>query len=123
MKPNENWIDNWRLGLAPAYEGRLGRGLIELFSEFWLAEGLDAKSKSTRQRYSNGLGALGGYLVKEALDEEGREPDHWTLLAEHLDGREAPLIFVDEPVWQAELDTVCRKLYKYLVREGLIERS
>ncbi|MBC2712027.1 MAG: hypothetical protein HGJ94_13900 [Desulfosarcina sp.] len=57
---------------------------------------------------------FGGYLVEQAISEEYRSMPIRELLFTHIDENEGPLIHQDNGTWQAEIDMVCRKLYKYL---------
>ncbi|MDP2856806.1 MAG: hypothetical protein Q8P50_02385 [Bacillota bacterium] len=75
---------------------------------------MSEKSVTTQRRYSGGLHALGGYLVEKAVSEEDLGLTTEELLREHLGPDEAPLIYQDDETWQGELDTVGRKLHRYL---------
>ena len=79
---------------------------------------LDGKAKTTRNRYSNALHALGGFLVEKAISEDGLPMTTNELLAEHIDSAGGPLIHHDEEEWQNEIDMVCRKLSKHLKAKG-----
>jgi hypothetical protein len=115
MKPREEWTEDWRANVDPAREGKLGRDLLTVFREFWESENLSAASKSTRNRYSGSLYALGGYLVARGIEvDHGLKSAH-ELLIEAIDLDEGPLIHFDNEAWQAELDTTCRRLYRYLM--------
>ena len=113
MKPTEAWTDDWRIGLSPAKEGEIGRELIAIFQRFWETAALDNKSKSTRQRYSGALHALGGWAVEKAVQDNASTDGH-QLLLEATSGGDGPLIYLGREEWQKELDSVCRKLYKFL---------
>ncbi|MDZ7753800.1 MAG: hypothetical protein U5S82_19685 [Gammaproteobacteria bacterium] len=114
MKPNKNWIEDWRYGVDPRLERRVSEDLLEIYKDFWVWADLDAKSKTTQQRYSAALHALGGYIVEKA-GNQGRVPDtSQEFLREHIDFGDGPLIHHDNEAWQSELDAVCRKLYKYI---------
>lgn len=115
MEPGEDWIEHWRAGADPERERKLGRDLLKVFREFWEGEALSEASKSTRNRYSGSLHALGGYLVARGIEEAHVESDAHGLLLEAIDLDEGPLIHYDNEVWQAELDTTCRRLYRYLM--------
>jgi hypothetical protein len=114
MKPKNTWIDDWRYGVNPSLEKQTSEELIKLFLDFWLWANLDAKSKSTMQRYSAALHSLGGYLVEEAGNGRRGDEEIRSFLECHIDSGDGPLIHHDNENWQDELDTVCRKLYKYL---------
>ena len=116
MKPTEAWTDDWRIGISPAKEGEIGRKLIGIFNDFWEWAELDKKSKSTRQRYSSALHALGGWAVEKIVEDSASIDEH-QLLLEATSGGDGPLIYLDREEWQKELDTVCRKLYKFLASE------
>lgn len=114
MKPDNTWIEEWRLDEDPAKEDRIARELLAVFVKFWEAEGLDEKSKSTKRRYSAALHSLGGYLVEKAvLYEEDMQKTTKELLDEYVGPYEGPLICQDNEIWQNEIDTACRKLYKF----------
>jgi len=115
MKPKDNWITDWSYGLKPNLEKKTAEELIEIFQEFWLWANIESKSKSTRQRYSSALHALGGYLVEETGNGHRGSKTIQDFLKDYIDLGEGPLIHINNEAWQNELDTVCRKLYKYLV--------
>jgi len=112
--PNEKWIGDWRAGVDPNRELELSSDLLQVFLDFWAAENLTSASKSTRSRYLGSLHALGGYLVARGIEEEHLHKDAHELLMETIDLEEGPLIHYDHERWQAELDTTCRRLYRYL---------
>lgn len=114
MKPSEKWIKDWRCDASSKLEKEVSEELVEIFKGFWVWADLDAKSKSTKQRYSAGLHALGGFLI-EQLESEVNDPGSaHEFLARHIDAGEGPLIHHDNQEWQNEIDIACRKLYKYL---------
>ncbi len=108
MKPNKQWINDWHIGNSPSREKTVSRELLDFFTKFWDEVGLKNKSKTTRNRYSNALHALGGYLLEKAVSEE---EDKTTLewIAEYAGPDEGPLIFQDHEGWQEEVDLVCRQ--------------
>ncbi len=120
-KPDNTWIDDWEIGEESERERAVSLELVQCFNEFWDAQGLDGKAKTTRNRYSGALHALGGYLVEEAISEDGLRMTTYELLAEHIDAEGGPLIHLHEQSWQEEIDMVCRKLYKHLKAQGRIE--
>jgi hypothetical protein len=117
VQPRSEWIDDWRIGLAPSRERRVSRELLNVFSAFWKSERMDEKSATTKSRYSAGLHALGGYIVAQAASPEERDTALGELLARAIEHGEGPLIYHDNEAWQRELDTVCRKVHKYLTRQ------
>jgi len=88
--------------------------LLDCFIHFWIMEKLDKKSKTTRNRYSNSLHALGGYLVERAISTEDSDKTANELLYEYISPDDGPLIYHDNEDWQDELDMVCRKIYKHI---------
>ena len=117
MKPATEWIADWRNGVKPDQERKTSEELLLIFQEFWNWAGLDKKSKSTKQRYSVALHALGGYLVEEVGNGHRGNKSIQRFLTYYIDSGEGPLIHYDNETWQNELDTVCRKLYKYLAAQ------
>jgi len=114
MKPNPHWLSDWKNDIDPEREAEIGKELLRIFSTFWLAQDLENKSKTTRNRYANAMHALGGFLVEEAVSDQGIEMSVTGLLFEHIDETGGPLIHADEEAWQEELDMVCRKVFKFL---------
>jgi hypothetical protein len=114
MKPNNEWIKDWRCGINPEREERLSNVFLKVFADFWVKSDLENKSKSTKNRYSSALHALGGYLVERGVFEENEMSSADELLLESISQGEGPLIYYSEEDWQNELDMVSRKLYKYL---------
>lgn len=116
MKPNRKWIDDWRIGVKPSRENQISTDLFNLFLNFWAAEKLDKKSKTTMDRYSTSLHRLGGYLIEKAISDDGFEKTAYELLSEYLSPDEGPLVYSENVNWQDEFDLVCRKIYKYMKR-------
>ncbi|MGH8192384.1 MAG: hypothetical protein ACREP2_13175 [Rhodanobacteraceae bacterium] len=116
--PDSKWAKDWQVGVNPTLEKSISNGLIAVFSRFWDAENLDTKSKSTRQRYSGALHALGGYLVQQAVQDGANDDSVYARLLGSVEGGEGPLIFPDNEGWQRELDAACRKLSRYLKRHA-----
>lgn len=115
MKPTSEWIEDWQIGENPSREREVSDHLLRLFTDFWSFRRLNEKSKTTRNRYSGCLQALGGYLVEQAVfDDDGTEMTTDELLSEHVGPHEGPLIYLDNETWQNEIDMVCRSLYKYM---------
>jgi hypothetical protein len=114
MKPTTEWIKDWHAGLQPRLETQAAGELLDIFQAFWSWSDLDAKSKSTKQRYAGSLHALGGYLVGEVGNGHRGNKSLQEFIMSYIDAEEGPLIYHDNEVWQKELDTVCRKLHKYM---------
>lgn len=115
MKPNRQWIEDWKIDENTSREVRIAEELLQVFSDFWEAYELDRKSKTTRNRYAAALHSLGGYLTENSVTEkEDLDKSSADLLAEYVGPEDGPLIFLDHESWQNEIDMVCRKLYKYL---------
>ncbi len=113
MKPDSKWIKDWRCGIYPEREGQLGNEFLKVFIDFWVKSDLENKSKSTKNRYSAALHAIGGYLVKRGVSEENEKLSAHELLLDSISEDEGPLIYYSDEDWQNELDMVSRKLYKY----------
>lgn len=103
MEPTDSWIKDWRIGVSPAKEGEAGRELLEIFRRFWQWAELDRKSKSTKQRYSGALHALGGWAVEKAIESNQPTDAHQQLLDATAVG-DGPAIYLDREEWQKELD-------------------
>ena len=101
-------------GIMRGQEEKTAEELIEIFKDFWTWANLEAKSKSTKRRYSSSLHALGGYLVEETAKGYRGLKNIREFLKDYIDAGEGPLIYYDNEAWQDELDTVCRRLNKYL---------
>jgi phage repressor protein C with HTH and peptisase S24 domain len=116
MKPDRTWIKDWRIGKSPSAEGVVAQELLDLFSSFWEETGLEAKAITTQRKYSGALHALGGHILEKAVSEQEPAPVR-DLVPEAIESGYGPLIFPENPTWQDELDTVCRKLYRYLAHQ------
>jgi len=114
MKPETKWATDWRYGVEPELEKKTSEELLLVFQDFWNGTCLETKSKSTKQRYAGALHALGGYLVEEAVNGNRGNKLIYDFLKSYIDSGDGPLIYHDNEAWQSELDTVCRKLYKFL---------
>ncbi|MFZ0611244.1 MAG: hypothetical protein WAM73_03310 [Desulfobacterales bacterium] len=119
MQPNERWLSDWHIDSAPSREKKVAGELLEIFISFWEVQGLNEKSKSTKNRYSGSLQALGGYLVEMAVSAKYRSMPARDLILEHISEFDGPLIHYDNEVWQNEIDMVCRKLYKFLRKKDV----
>nr|VFJ70448.1 MAG: hypothetical protein BECKFW1821C_GA0114237_102312 [Candidatus Kentron sp. FW] len=114
MKPNEKWIDDWRIGVKPSAEGELAGELVKFFMDFWDKQKLDEKSKTTRNRYAGSLHALGGRLVEYSIFDDDVDKSLHDLLFESVGPDGGPLVFPNDKSWQDEVDMVCRKIYKHM---------
>jgi len=117
MKPKTKWITDWRFGVEPELEKKTSEELLVIFQDFWNGACLETKSKSTKQRYAGALHALGGYLVEEGVNGIRGDKSIYDFLKGYIDSGDGPLIYYDNEAWQSELDTVCRKLYQFLVAQ------
>lgn len=115
MKPSDAWIDDWLTDADSESAKSLSVRMIALFADFWIWADLDNKGKTTRERYAGGLHVLGGYLLEEVRNGVEVPATAEDFLKGYVDAGDGPLVHPDNEQWQAELDTVCRKLYKYLV--------
>ena len=114
MKPNYKWVEDWRIGEAPSRENDISSEFLSVFIDFWDAQGLGSKSRTTVNRYSGGLHALGGYLVEQAVSDAGSGKTADELLSEYVGPDDGPLICHGNEVWQGQIDMVCRKLYRHM---------
>ncbi len=114
MNPNNKWINDWKIGENPSREKNVSEDLLEIFIDFWKTQGLEEKSKTTRNRYSGALHSIGGYVIEQAISEDGADMTTKELLFEHIGPYEGPLICQDNETWQDEIDMVSRKLHKYM---------
>jgi len=117
MKPTDDWVKDWRYGINLELERKVSEELLDVFTGFWIWADVEAKSKSTKQRYSGALHALGGYLIEEVGNKANTPSTVREFLAQYIDSGEGPLIYQHNEVWQNERDTVCRKLYRYLTNK------
>ena len=102
------------MGLRLSRENQISTDLLEFFLKFWDVEKLDKKSKTTMNRYSTSLHALGGYLVEQAISDDDAEKTAYELLSEYISPDEGPLVYHENENWQNEFDMVCRRIYKYM---------
>ncbi len=113
MKPVLQWTEDWGIGINIPNESEISRHVLDLFVEFLNDEGIEAKSKSTLNRYRAALISLGGYIVEQSISEEGMGKTAKELVLMSIDDEGGPLLFQDEETWQNELDMVCRKFHRY----------
>ncbi|WP_028582844.1 hypothetical protein [Desulfogranum japonicum] len=114
MKPNLDWVNDWKVGNNPKNEEHIGTELFLIFYKFWEELDLDNKSKTTKRRYYNALHCLGGFLVEE-YSSSIDNIETIEMLKYELSEDEGPLIHHDDETWQKEIDLVSRKLYKYII--------
>jgi predicted acyltransferase (DUF342 family) len=114
MKPNLKWIIDWQIGENPTREAEVSSGLMDFFADFWESQGLSHKGKTTINRYASSLYVIGGYLVEQAISDDGRDMTINELLSEYIDSDGGPLIHHDNESWQSEIDMVSRKLFKFI---------
>ena len=117
MKPTIEWTEDWKIGLDVSTESEISIQTLRLFIDFWEAEKITKKSRSTLNRYRAALQSLGGYIVEQSVSEEGAGSTAKELLLGCIDSEGGPFLFQDEELWQNELDMVCRKLYRYYAQE------
>ncbi|TVQ41707.1 MAG: hypothetical protein EA370_01280 [Wenzhouxiangella sp.] len=113
MAPNETWLSDWKIGLSPETEAQASRELLELFRRFWQWAELTHNSRSTQQRYSGALHALGGWTLEQVVQSADQSSIE-SQLRKATSAGDGPLIYQDQPEWQRELDVTCRKLHKFL---------
>jgi hypothetical protein len=123
MKPAPSWIRHWVTGEDPSREKRIAKAILRHFTDFWNAQSLDKKSKTTRNQYSAALQALGHYLVEQAISEDGRGKEAEQLILDHVGPYDGPLIHQDCECWQNEVDAVSRKLYRFMESTASKKRS
>lgn len=113
-------IEDWLLGLEPEKEQALAVALRDIFEAFLADFGIEAKGKTTKNRYLNSLSVLGSYLLEQTFYDNAYSHDisAMELLRDNVDEDGAPLIFFaeDEEESQRKVDAVCRKLAKYLAQ-------
>ena len=114
MEPTTEWVSDWRYGVEQEQEKKTSEELLVIFKEFWIWASINTKSKSTKRRYSGALHALGGYLVEEVGNGHRGNKSILEFTKSYVDSGDGPLIYQNNEAWQNELDTVCRKLHKYL---------
>lgn len=113
MKPNVNWLNDWKVGGNSQREKYLGIELLNIFEKFWKESGLNSKSNTTKRKYSNALQCLGRYLTEKGTFEENKMTA-LELLMNAISEEEGPLIHHDNETWQNEIDLVSRKILKYI---------
>jgi hypothetical protein len=113
-KPDNEWIEEWRIGERPSRENSISKDLLKIFIEFSEALSLGTKSKATQSRYCSAMHALGGWIVEKSLIEDKMTMAAIDLLKEYVSSSEGPLAYRDNEKWQIEFDMVCRKLHKYI---------
>lgn len=116
MKPENSWIEDWKIGENSSRERKLGAELLKVFTTFWIETGLEGRSKTTIRRYTDALQALGGYLVEKGIFDE-IDMSGIELLKDSINQYEGPLVHHHNEQWQDEIDMVSRKLYKFLVKD------
>lgn len=109
-------LKDWMIGRDPVTERELGTNLLAIFTSFWTSEGLTERSESTQRRHSGSLHALGGHLVARGIEADRVGQKALELLTDAVELDEGPFLFHDHELWQADLDSTCRKLRRYLVR-------
>ncbi len=117
MKPILQWTEDWEIGIDISKESEISQQVLDLFVEFWNDEGIEAKSKSTLNRYRAALISLGSYIVEQSISEEGMGKTAKELLLMSIGDEGGPFLFQDEETWQNEFDMVCRKLHKYYIHK------
>ena len=118
-KIDNTWQKDWELKENPKKEKEISLKLIEVFKAFLIDYKIDEKSKKTKERYYWHLHALGGYIIEQAIyDEEYQDNETMEILLEQLSPYEGPLIYHSNESHQKELDTVCKRLYKFLKKNN-----
>ncbi len=119
MTFTQTWEDDWHIMDG---DRDLSRRLVPVFEAFLTALQEKGLAASTVKRHAGSCFALGQYIVEQVFNyewdsykptESGEE-----ILLRYVDTLEGPLIFDDNESWQREVDTTCRKLYKFLQNDG-----
>ncbi|NOZ54183.1 MAG: hypothetical protein GXP08_13815 [Gammaproteobacteria bacterium] len=108
-----DWGKNWQISKDGIH---LSKKITPVF-ELYLSDLADSGvSKKTFNRQKNACYALGSYIIGEVY---GYENDTFSetqtgvdILLHYIDQFEGPLVYHDNELWQKELDSVCRKLFK-----------
>ena len=115
MTFTDNWAADWNIVDG---DDDLSRRLCSVFEAYLKSLQNKGCAKSTLNRHSSSCHALGGYIVDRVFNHQMDSYDSTEsgedILLRYLDGREGPLIFQDNESWQREVDTTCRKLYKFI---------
>jgi hypothetical protein len=85
MKPEQQWITDWKVGIDLSREKEISQCLVNLFVDYWNDENIDTKSKTTRNRHKAALHALGGYIVEKAISENHSRNNIKDLVLEYID--------------------------------------
>ena len=113
----DNWEEDWH---CVAGDEELSGKLILIFDAYLTELKNKGVAKSTFNRHSGSCHALGGYIVDRIFNyqwdsydpsESGEE-----ILLRYLDGYDGPLVFDDNESLQRQMDTTCRKLYRFINR-------
>jgi len=111
----QNWISDWRICKEDIEFSKKIIPIFESYLQSLLGKGV---SKSTFKRHKSACHALGGYIIEQVFNYEenpfsGNERGEEILL-HYIDKYGGPLIHHDNEIWQNEVDTTCRKLFKML---------
>ena len=118
-KIDNTWIKDWAIEEDPIKEKEASIILIKLFQDFLKDYRIEDKSKSTQNRYFSHLHALGGHIIEKCIyDEDYKNHKTINILLDQLSPYEGPMIYWTNESWQNELDTVCKRLYKFLKRNN-----
>lgn len=112
--PCDKWTSDWTFGVKQKREKEISSEIIILFKAFWGYQSIEEMSPTSKRRYSAALHALGGYIVEQAVKPENYKLSALDLLYKEIDKTGGHLVYFDEESWQKELDTVCKKLYKFI---------
>lgn len=113
MEITKQWVTDWKIGENVERESELGNELVTIFTLFCEQICLAQKSKTTQNRHRGALHALGGYIVEQGI-YENTQFSAMQLLLDNCDEDGGPLIHIHNETWQREVDTVCKKLFRYL---------
>ena len=109
----KDWSKDWSIGNEDLW---LSEKITPVFESYLSSLADNGVAKKTFNRHKNACHALGGYIIGEVF---GYENDTFTkkqtgtdVLLHYIDEDGGPLVYHDNELWQKELDTTCRILFK-----------
>ncbi|KEQ18703.1 hypothetical protein [Endozoicomonas numazuensis] len=115
MEKYSEWPREWN---CSDEDEKLSKELTSIFKGFLTMLKESNLSEKTIRRHKSSCHALGGYIISEIFgyehDIELAELPPKEILNNYITQYEGPLIYPQHETWQKEIDSTCKKLFKFI---------
>ena len=115
MENYSNWVRDWN---CSDDDEKLSNELICIFEDFFSMLRETNLSHKTIKKHESSCHALGGYIISEIFGYENdldlAELPPKEILNNYISSHEGPLIYPQHEAFQNEIDSTCKKLFKFI---------